>query len=78
MQDLLEQLAGLSRDQHGQRCIIMDDAMSTAVGEALISGYVTLKGIKHKRVLVCISEEGLFAVRLAQRGRSQVLHGSTP
>lgn len=78
MQELLERLAGLPTDQHGQRCVILEPDMHVAVGFALANGYVLLKGISHKRVLVCLSEEGLLAIRNYQRGYSQVLHGSTP
>jgi hypothetical protein len=56
----------------------MEPDMHVAVGFALTNGYVLLKGISHKRVLVCLSEEGLLAIRNHQRGYSQVLHGSTP
>ena len=78
MQELLERLAGLPLDQHGQRCVILGPDMHVAVGFALANGYVLLKGISHKRVLVCLSEEGLLALRMVQRGYSTVLHGSTP
>lgn len=74
----LAQLAGLPTDQHGQRCVVMAEEHKVAVGYSLIHGWVILKGISHKRVLVCLSEEGLLAVRMYQRGYSQVLHGSTP
>lgn len=75
---LLEELAGLPHDQHGQRCLVMDESHRVAVGYALIYGWIMLKGISHKRVLVCLSEEGLLAIRMYQRGCSTVLHGSTP
>ena len=78
MYALLERLAGLPQDQYGQRCLILEPAMHVSVGLALTKGYVLLKGISHKRVLVCLSEEGLLAIRMYQRGYSQVLHGSTP
>ena len=78
MHELLERLAGLPQDQYGQRCVILESDMNAAVGFALTNGYVLLKGISHKRVLVCLSEEGLLAIRMHQRGYSQVLHGSTP
>ena len=75
---LLGELAGLPHDQHGQRCMVMGEEHKVAVGYSLIHGWVVLKGISHKRVLVCISDEGFLAVRNYQRGYSQVLHGSTP
>lgn len=75
---LLGELAGLPRDQHGQRCMVMGEEHKVAVGYSLIHGWVILKGISHKRVLVCLSEEGLLAVRMHQLGYSTVLHGSTP
>jgi hypothetical protein len=81
---LLQQLVGLPQDQYGERCLLPGDmegkdwTRAGAVGYALMRGWVTLKGIGHKRVLVCLSEEGLLAVRMHQRGYSQVLHGSTP
>lgn len=78
MHELLERLAGLPQDQYGQRCVILESSMHAAVGVALINGHVLLKGISHKRVLVCLSEEGLLAIRMHQLGYSQVLHGSTP
>ena len=75
---LLGQLAGLPHDQHGQRCLVLEEEHRVATGYALIRGWVILKGISHKRVLVCLSEEGLLAVRMYQLGYSPVLHGSTP
>lgn len=74
----LAQLAGLPKDQHGQRCAVMGEEDKVAVGYSLIHGWVILKGISHKRVLVCISDEGFLAVRMHQLGCSPVLHGSTP
>lgn len=81
---MLQQLAGLPQDQHGERCLLPADidgkgwCVAGAIGYALIRGWVVLKGISHKRVLVCLSEEGLLAIRMYQRGYSPVLHGSTP
>jgi len=81
---LLQQLAALPQDQYGERCLLPADiggkdwAVAGSVGYSLMRGWVTLKGISHKRVLVCLSEEGLLAIRMYQRGYSQVLHGSTP
>jgi hypothetical protein len=81
---LLQQLADLPQDQYGERCLLPGDVslkdryVSGAVGYALLRAWITLKGISHKRVLICLSEEGLLAIRNYQRGYSQVLHGSTP
>lgn len=70
---LLAQLVELPVDQHGERCLLpghmvgRDWARAGAVGYALMRGWITLKGISHKRVLICLTEEGFLAIRVHQR-----------